>query len=74
MKCTIVQCVGGWEGQRAESCCCHFWSRATLCATIKSAIMESTPVEMQCSRLHLSSLRRRLKAKMVVASGAAVLT
>ena len=24
MKCTIVQCVGGWEGQRAESCCCHF--------------------------------------------------
>ena len=46
MTCTIVQCVGGWEGQRAESCCCHFGSR-TLRATLKSCdhgvvIMEST--------------------------------
>ena len=38
MKCTIVQCSGGWEGQRAESCCCHF-GQELLCAQLSKRIM-----------------------------------
>ena len=43
MKCTIVQCVGGWGGQRAVSCCCHFGQKR-LCAQL----LKDLPPTQRC--------------------------
>ena len=44
-----LTCSGGWEGQRVESCCGHFGSRATLRATLKSCDRDATACKVGCS-------------------------